>query len=183
MQLLALVGHSDEALAGRARGWRPPRWFCLWMVTASRLGDGWAWVGAAGALLAAGGSHRQALLAVVLAAVATNLLQVPLKRRFRRRRPCDTPPHPLFLRRPRSAPRVLQPWDCYSFPSGHAMNGFALAGVLTLQYPVLGPALVVLAASIGASRVVMGLHYPSDVAAGALLGLAIGGLAYAAILG
>jgi undecaprenyl-diphosphatase len=63
------------------------------------------------------------------------------------------------------------------------MNGFALAGVLTLQYPVLGPALVVLAASIGASRVVMGLHYPSDVAAGALLGLAIGGLAYAAILG
>ena len=125
-------------------------------------------------LLAAGATHRPELLALVLAAVATNALQVPLKRCVRRRRPCDEHPHPDFR---------VRPPDRYAFPSGHAMNAFALAGLLSLQHPALGPALGLLAGSIAASRVVMGLHYASDVLAGALLGLAVGGLSYVVILG
>jgi undecaprenyl-diphosphatase len=47
--------------------------------------------------------------------------------------------------------------------------------VLALEWPSLAPALGLLAGGIGASRVILGLHYVSDVAAGALLGLVIGG--------
>jgi undecaprenyl-diphosphatase len=174
MHLLSVVGHSDEALVVRVRSWRPPRWFCLWMRAATRLGDGWGWLIAAGLLLAGGPSGRPVLFAVVLAALATNALQVPLKRCVHRRRPCEEKPHPLF---------DVRPPDRFSFPSGHAMNAFALAGLLTLQYPFLGPVLGLVAASIAVSRVVMGLHYMSDVVAGALLGLALGTLSYLAVLG
>jgi undecaprenyl-diphosphatase len=174
VQLLAIVGHSDEAVSGRARRWHPPRWFCIWMLTATRLGDGWAWLATAAVLLAGGPPHRPMLFAVVLAVVATNALQVPLKRCVRRPRPCEEQPHPDF--------HVKAP-DRYAFPSGHAMNAFALAGLLSLQHPLLGPALGLFAASVGASRVVMGLHYASDVVAGALLGLAVGGLTYVAVVG
>jgi len=54
------------------------------------------------------------------------------------------------------------------------MNAFAAAAVLALSFPFLAAPLVVLAASIGVSRVVLGLHFPSDVWAGAALGTVIG---------
>ena len=65
--------------------------------------------------------------------------------------------------------------DRFSFPSGHTINAFAICGVLACEWPGLAPALGLLAGGIGASRVILGLHYVSDVAAGALLGLLIGG--------
>jgi undecaprenyl-diphosphatase len=54
------------------------------------------------------------------------------------------------------------------------MNAFAIATVLALCFPPTALALTLLAASIGASRVVLGLHYPSDVWAGAALGTLVG---------
>ena len=54
------------------------------------------------------------------------------------------------------------------------MNAFAVATVLALRFPALSPALLLLAASIGASRVVLGLHFASDVWAGAALGALLG---------
>jgi undecaprenyl-diphosphatase len=51
--------------------------------------------------------------------------------------------------------------------------------VLALFFPFLAPALALLAVAIGASRVVLGLHFPSDVWAGAALGTLIGAGAYA----
>jgi undecaprenyl-diphosphatase len=138
------------------------------MCAATRLGDGWGWFVAASVLAAGGPRLRPALLAVAVAAVATNLLQVPLKRCVRRRRPCGD---------------TRYGWDCYSFPSGHTMNAFALAAVLSLFQPLLAPVLGLVAASIGASRVFLGRHYPSDVLAGALLGLATGGAAYRLVAG
>jgi membrane-associated phospholipid phosphatase len=68
-----------------------------------------------------------------------------------------------------------------SFPSGHAMSAFAVAGAIALLAPRLRVPVLTLAAVIAFSRVYLGVHFWIDVLAGALLGLAIGlAVAYAA---
>lgn len=62
----------------------------------------------------------------------------------------------------------------HSFPSGHATTSFACATVLGAFAPRLRVPLLVLAAAVAWSRAYVGVHYPLDVIAGALLGAAIG---------
>jgi len=80
----------------------------------------------------------------------------------------DRPP----LSNPEPEPLVDVPASD-SFPSGHATIGFACATVLALAMPRLRVPLYALAALIAFSRVYVGVHYPFDVLAGALLGVAI----------
>ena len=61
-----------------------------------------------------------------------------------------------------------------SFPSGHAATAFAAAVAVALVYPRLGRPLLVLAVVVAVSRVYLGVHYVLDVAAGTLLGIAVG---------
>ena len=82
-----------------------------------------------------------------------------------------------LVKRGRPAHAVLrtQPPGSYGFPSNHAGNTFAGAAVLGLaEPPLLWPAMIV-AALVAYSRVYVGVHFPADVVAGALLGLLIGG--------
>ena len=67
-----------------------------------------------------------------------------------------------------------------SFPSGHATVAFACATVLTLAVPRLAPPLFVLATLVAWSRVYVGVHYPFDVLAGAVLGVGLGFIVAAA---
>src|SRR5262245_55171562 len=69
--------------------------------------------------------------------------------------------------------------DRYSFPSGHTLHAVSFTVLALASFPVLAWLLIPFAALVAASRVVLGLHYPSDVAAGALIGagLALGALA------
>jgi undecaprenyl-diphosphatase len=60
--------------------------------------------------------------------------------------------------------------DRYSFPSGHTLHAVSFTVLAIASFPQLAWLLVPFAALIAASRVVLGLHYPTDVAAGALLG-------------
>jgi undecaprenyl-diphosphatase len=170
MSVLAYVELSDQRLAGRLQSWRPPRWLRVWMLTASRLGDGWLWLGAP-LLLALETSRGPSFIgAAALAAAVANTLVVVLKRRFRRRRPAAHSPNPFFaLARPE-----LLDFDHFSFPSGHSLNAFAVCSILALAFPPLALAYALLAASVGASRVVLRLHFLSDVLAGALIGVLIG---------
>ncbi|HVG04635.1 MAG TPA: phosphatase PAP2 family protein, partial [Burkholderiaceae bacterium] len=64
--------------------------------------------------------------------------------------------------------------DKFSFPSGHTLHAVAFAFVFTWHFPLIGAALSPLVLLIALSRVALGLHYPSDVAAGAIIGAAVG---------
>lgn len=88
-----------------------------------------------------------------------------LKEYFGRIRPCNTLTD-LIL--------PTGPTGTYSFPSNHALNNFAVAIYFTRFYPNLKWILFISAFLIALSRVYLGLHYPSDILGGALIGLAIG---------
>ncbi len=65
------------------------------------------------------------------------------------------------------------PLDHYSFPSGHTLHAFSFSLVCMYYYPEYAMVLVPLTILIALSRVVLGLHYPTDVLAGAALGTSI----------
>jgi membrane-associated phospholipid phosphatase len=76
-----------------------------------------------------------------------------------------------------SSVEALAPHDeKRSFPSRHVASGLAMAGVAHAAHPRLGGAMTAVAWLLGVSRLAAGLHYPTDVLAGALLGTAIGRL-------
>jgi membrane-associated phospholipid phosphatase len=86
----------------------------------------------------------------------------PVKSLFRRHRPPWEQERPLRLRRPRTS----------SFPSGHASAAMTAAGVLSQNDP-LWPLYYALGAVVASSRVYVKIHHPSDVVAGALVGIAL----------
>lgn len=65
-----------------------------------------------------------------------------------------------------------------SFPSAHATNIFAQAALFSCLYPRATPWCVSFAATIGFSRIYVGVHYPFDVLGGAVVGSAVGGLVF-----
>ena len=136
------------------------------MITATRLGDGWVWYGLGCLLLAFGGVQRFAAVgAAGVAAVLGIFLFKALKKLSQRPRPCQIEPH--------CWSKVLPP-DQFSFPSGHTMTAFSIAIVVSYFYPSLEGMLFFLALSIAISRIVLGMHFLSDVLAGVLLGVALG---------
>ncbi len=74
---------------------------------------------------------------------------------------------------------AMPPLDRYSFPSGHTLHAVCFTLQMTAHYPPLGWVLVPLTLTIAGSRVVLGLHYPTDVLAGAAIGLSLGALGLA----
>jgi len=123
------------------------------------------WLAIATGLAACGGrpGRRAAVRGMIAIAIASAVANGPAKLLVRRRRPLRLSPPPL-IRMPRST----------SFPSGHSASAFAFATGVSGELPVLAPALVPLAAAVAYSRVHTGVHYPSDVAAGAAIGIGSG---------
>jgi undecaprenyl-diphosphatase len=132
----------------------------------SDLGEGIGWVAGGVALGILGGSKgRRAGLAVAFSSLAaTYVVQTRIKPLFRRVRP--------FVNREARVVGV-KPAD-QSFPSGHTASSFAGATALGFYYPKAAPLLYGLATAVGASRVHLGVHFPSDAAVGGVVGVGIG---------
>jgi len=146
--------------------WRAPRWIRLWMICATHGGDGWLWYTLGVLILLLGGeTYYRALAAASLAAGVGIVLFLGLKRLAGRKRPCHITPH---------CWATLLPPDQFSFPSGHTITAFAFAVPVGLFLPGLMPGLMFCALSIGVSRVLLGMHFLSDVIAGAILGASLG---------
>jgi undecaprenyl-diphosphatase len=169
------MAQLDHRLLWLVYGGNHGSWAPL-MIALTVLGGGWT----AAALLPMLWHRRTRALAVSLAvAIASQATLVwALKLAFGRLRPWVA----LSLPRPFGAP--LDP----SFPSGHAAGSFCVATFLLVALPVawpaggararaLGAGGLALAALVALSRVYLGVHFPSDVLAGALLGSLFGAVA------
>lgn len=138
------------------------RWALAFFRFVSRAGDGLAWLVLAGLLpLFLGAAALPTVRRMALVGIAAALVSKGLKRATGRSRPF------------RSHSGVLlgaAPLDRYSFPSGHTLHAFAFTLVVLADFSVLAWILVPFTAAVSLSRVVLGLHYPTDVAAGAAVG-------------
>jgi undecaprenyl-diphosphatase len=131
----------------------------------SRLGDGVAWYGLMAlmpALLGVDG-FRAAAQMLVTGGVGLVLYKF-LKGRLVRERP--------YIRLV-GIECVLPPLDRYSFPSGHTLHAVLFTVLAVGHVPALAIVLVPFTLLVAASRVILGLHYPSDVLVGAALGGAL----------
>ena len=135
------------------------------LVIVSRLGNGVLWYALIGALALLGGTDGRDVAMQMLLAGALNLpLYFWLKQSIGRPRP--------FVPCPdiRACARAL---DRFSFPSGHALHAFTFLVICTWYYPLAAFVLVPTVVLIAVSRVALGLHYPSDVLAGAVVGTVV----------
>ena len=69
-----------------------------------------------------------------------------------------------------------RPLDPYSFPSGHTLHAVAFTTIASARYPQLVWLLVPFTLLVALSRMVLGVHYPSDVFAGCSLGAFVAGI-------
>lgn len=156
----------DLALTGLANRINRRRYWSVFFGFVSRLGDGVAWYALMiGLLLWNGASALQAVLHMIVVGLFCTGLYKGLKALSSRPRP--------FTRAP-TIRLSTAPLDQFSFPSGHTLHAVCFTWLCSFYYPALTWPLVLFAVLVAVSRLVLGLHYITDVAAGALIG---GGLA------
>jgi undecaprenyl-diphosphatase len=142
--------------------WMTSAHFARFFGVISRLGDGVFWYALMAALAAfAGATGRRAALQMALTGLVAAAMYRLLKRWTRRPRPFRT--HLQIV-----AP--VAPLDEFSFPSGHTLHAVTFTIIALTYFPILAPLLVPFTLLVAASRVVLGLHYPSDVLAATFIG-------------
>lgn len=166
--LMARFDHAEYRLCrslNRGVAFPVVRYF---FKTASRLGDGVVWYVLMVALpLIYGERGLQVAMGLLATGAAGLVVYKLLKRIFVRERP--------FIRHA-GISLAQAPLDRYSFPSGHTLHAASFAWQLCAAFPELAPIVIPLAVAIAGSRVVLGLHYPTDVLVGALIGVGFGAI-------
>ncbi len=160
--MLQFIASRDHRLMRKVNKWPAPKWIRLWAIAATRAGDGWLWYLTGLAVLLFGGDIRLTAIASAGSSAMVGIgLFKSLKKLSGRRRPCEIEPH---------CWANLLPPDQFSFPSGHTITAFAVSITLAEFYPAFLPALLFCALSIAVSRILLGMHFLSDVVVAAILG-------------
>lgn len=136
-----------------------------YFAAVSRLGDGIAWYAMLAVLpIVFGVESVLPTLHMGVTSLAAVALYKVLKKSLVRERP--------FLSHV-AIRAMARPLDRYSFPSGHTMHAVAFMVMLGAYFPGVAGIMLPFAISVALSRVILGLHYPSDVVAGAAIGWAL----------
>lgn len=160
--VVAKIGHMDTFYSLRLNRLIRDVHIHRFFSTVSRLGDGVFWYSLMALFPLFMGAHGFVITALMILMAAWGVYIYKLiKRRSMRPRPYVS--HPCI----RQGARTL---DRFSFPSGHTMHAVAFTILLCYAVPMLVVLLVPFALLTGLARVVLGLHYPSDVFMGAVLG-------------
>jgi undecaprenyl-diphosphatase len=159
-------GEREQAWCLSANRWGARRTVRAYFRVVSRLGDGAFWYALMLTLALADGWRGLDAAAhmAVVGGVAT-LLYRRLKQWTRRPRP---------FAQDRRIRAWVPPLDEYSFPSGHTLHAVGFSIVACAYYPALAWLLLPFTVSVAISRVVLGMHYPSDVAAATGIGSVLG---------
>jgi diacylglycerol kinase family enzyme/membrane-associated phospholipid phosphatase len=166
LRLVDPVNEVDRGISRRVAGLPPTRLDTVMKGLTTSANHSLLWFGVAGILALRRGASRKAgargVLAIAMASGTANALCKPL---LPRRRPAaaELPAYQTLPSPPTSS----------SFPSGHAASAAAFATAVGLESPKLGLAIAPVAAAVGYSRVHVGVHWASDVAAGAALGAGV----------
>jgi undecaprenyl-diphosphatase len=152
---------GESRLCLRCNRWVARRTIGQFFSIISRLGDGVFWYTLMLALaLLAGPIGRIAALHMALTGLVAAGLYRLLKHWTRRPRPFRA--HSEIIAH-------VPPLDEFSFPSGHTLHAVCFSIIALAYFPILAPLLVPFALLIAASRVILGLHYPSDVLAASVI--------------
>lgn len=161
----------DTSLCIRINRFSSDEHVAAFFKSISRLGDGWFWglmVLSALAIKLGSGAQSIALWAPLLTVVMTSLMGVGLYKvlKVKTVRPRPYQVHQVIIMGER-------PLDVFSFPSGHTLQAVLYTCVLGSYFPILLWVMVPFAILVALSRMVLGLHYPTDVAVGAGLGVGL----------
>lgn len=164
----SLLQRHDARLCLAFNRWGMRRAVRAYFTAVSRLGDGVFWyLLMLGIVLANGWAGLPVSAHLAATGAVALLLYRHLKRWTRRPRPFASD------RRIRA---LARPLDEFSFPSGHTLHAVSFTVVALAYYPALAWVLIPFCASVAASRVVLGLHYPSDVLAATGIGVLLANL-------
>jgi undecaprenyl-diphosphatase len=157
------VSHWDIVFATAIFGLNGRKVLSFTMPWISHTGNGYYYPVIPAAMLLVDSKEAWAFFLAGLIAFGIELpLYKLLKNGIKRNRPCEalTGVH-----------RRVSPSDQFSFPSGHTAAAFVIATLLSCFYPILSMPFFSWALLVGFSRIYLGVHYPTDILAGIVIGL------------
>ncbi len=171
---LARMQRVEQDVCVRLNGWSRHAPVRAFFGAVSRLGDGVVWYSLMALMALTQGEYglRAAAVMAVTGLTGVTIYKL-LKYRLNRERP--------FISLPETISMSAPPLDRYSFPSGHTLHAILFTIIGVAWFPALAAVLVPLTLLIGLSRVILGLHYPTDVLVGALIGWSLAEIALLAV--
>jgi undecaprenyl-diphosphatase len=151
--------------------WCRLSWVQRYFATVSELGNGSFWIALIISIAMFAQDGARIALQLSLLALCSWLIYRTLKNASRRSRP---------LRQSYKIKATVAPLDEFSFPSGHTLHAVSLSIVAIAYIPMLAIVLIPFTLSTAVSRVVLGLHYPSDVLAASAIGSFLAWLSFLA---